>query len=600
MATAREMFDEGIKHLGMHPLVRVTANAQEAARCFSEASRLDPMMCDAWLGLAYASGSDHVNLGAAHAQARHMYRETRRLEIQDGYLSPAVHTPVGSTLRIVNQAALAAGYAGLLISDGRYDDAEKVLLTIKDQADVDITAMTAMLHARTLRWSDVITTIDNGRRAASVDKAAVVDALAAQACAQLGQHPRALEFAKFAAEHGDPSTCGIAALTAGFASRSMNRQDDAKAWFEKATDANGALLAEAVAALADDTYGLVTISASTIEARANKWDASSGPSQEEMDRNRIRAGDPEMLARGKERMAKMIGLAPVKQRYEQLERAQAYDLSMLEAGGEIGELESMNMRYVGPPGTAKTTVGRNGGEIWAGMGILSSSKVWEVSRPDLVGGVIGETEAKTLACLEKARGATLFVDEAPELYRPHLERDFGRQAMDVMMKWTEDNRRGTMILLGGYKGPMDLMLDHNPGFASRFPIELEFFSYTADEMLGIAHQIATDNSRVILSKDSGDFFHALSDRLYNDHENENPTGWEPRRLIDIAANGRFARMVVAESAILMKDRVMSSGSIDFRDPEKREQARTVTIDEMYAAARTTLRTQKLDPKLADF
>lgn len=599
MATAREMFDEGIKHLGMHPLVRVTANAQEAARCFSEASRLDPMMCDAWLGLAYASGSDHVNLGAAHAQARHMYRETRRLEIQDGYLSPAVHTPVGSTLRIVNQAALAAGYAGLLISDGRYDDAEKVLLTITDQADVDITAMTAMLHAKTLRWSDVITTIDKGRRAASVDKAAVVDALAAQACAQLGQHPRALEFAKFAVEHGDPSTRGIAALTAGFASRSMNRQDEAKAWFEKATDANGALLAEAVAALDDDTYGLVTISASTIEARANKWDATSGPSQEELDRNRLRAGDPEMLARGKAKMAKMIGLKPVKQRYEQLERAQAFDLGMLDAGEEIGELESINMRYVGPPGTAKTSVARNSGEIWAGLGILASSKVWEVSRPDLVGGHIGETGPMTIAWLEKARRATLFIDEAPELYKPNLDRDFGREAMDAIMKWTEDNR-GTQITLAGYKGPMHLMLDSNPGFASRFPNEVEFFSYTADEMLEIAEQIATERSRVILSKDSCDFFHALSDRLYNDHENENPTGWEPRRLIDIAANGRFARMVVAESAILTKDRGMAAGPIDFRDPEQRDKARTVKIDEMFAAARTTLRTQKLDPKLADF
>ncbi|GAB7146364.1 AAA family ATPase [Mycobacterium riyadhense] len=121
------------------------------------------------------------------------------------------------------------------------------------------------------------------------------------------------------------------------------------------------------------------------------------------------------------------------------------------------------MTVVGPPGTAKTSIARLICEMYFGLGILESPEFIEVSQKQLVGAVIDETEAKTSAVLESARGRALFIDEAPELYKPDLERDFGHIELNTMMKFAEDHRGDTMIALAGYAAPMNLMLAANPG-----------------------------------------------------------------------------------------------------------------------------------------
>ena len=129
--------------------------------------------------------------------------------------------------------------------------------------------------------------------------------------------------------------------------------------------------------------------------------------------------------------------------------------------------------------------------MYFGLGILESPEFIEVSRKDLVGAHIGDTEAKTSMVLESARGRALFVDEAPELYIADNERDFGRIALDTIMKFAEDHRHDTMIAMAGYATPNEqAMFGANPGLRSRFPFQLEFPSCEPQDPVEIAQLFA--------------------------------------------------------------------------------------------------------------
>lgn len=132
---------------------------------------------------------------------------------------------------------------------------------------------------------------------------------------------------------------------------------------------------------------------------------------------------------------------------------------MAERGVQIGERDTLHMTLVGPPGTAKTSIARLICEMYFGLGILESPEFIEVSRKDLVDEHIGGTEKKTSAILQAAKGCALFIDEAPELYKPDNERDFGHIAVDVIMKWAEDHRHDTMIAMAGYASPMNRLFE---------------------------------------------------------------------------------------------------------------------------------------------
>ncbi|MBE5453052.1 type VII secretion AAA-ATPase EccA [Mycobacteroides abscessus] len=598
MTTASTKFAEGLRYLGLLPGVPTGRNdVAAAASCFREATRIDPTMCDAWLGLAYAQGSTAEILGAAHTNARNMYREVRSLEVPDSRLAPIVRTPIGGKLTITSKTALAAGYAGLLVSDRRFDEAEKLLTELHQPEDTHVTLISTILYAVTERWPDVLTAVDNGRRSADVTVAATVDALTAQAAAKLGQFGRAVEHAEFAYLHGDPATKGTAALTAGLALRSLSQPDKATEWLTKAA-ATGTS-PEATAALENSNYVLTTVTEDVIEARTDRWDPTSAPSVEELERELRRVGDPELLAEGEAELAAHVGLVVVKDRIEQLKTAQKFDLEMRAAGEPVGEIESLCMTFVGEPGTAKTSVAKATGKIFCGLGLLRFPTVYRVTRMNLVGEAIGQTAQRTGEWLERARGATLVVDEAHELWKPDTRNDFGVEALDTIMNFAEEHRRDIMIILAGYKLRIDAMLDANPGLRSRFPIQLEFPSYSAEEMLQISEVIAAVSSKAILDPSARGYLSAIFAELTSRHEDYNPYGGEPRLLVDRAANGRFVRMLLTEASIWMKNRTMSDALIDRSTPSGRRFARTMNEADLRCAAPVILKAQKVDPQIAD-
>ena len=154
----------------------------------------------------------------------------------------------------------------------------------------------------------------------------------------------------------------------------------------------------------------------------------------------------------------------------------------------IAEPLVLHMIFRGNPGTGKTTVARLVGRLFKEMGVLQKGHVIECERADLVGEYIGHTAQKTREQLKKALGGVLFIDEAYSLARGG-EKDFGKEAIDALVKSMEDNKDNLVLILAGYSNEMEWFLRTNPGLRSRFPIHIDFPDYTLDELLAIGNSM---------------------------------------------------------------------------------------------------------------
>jgi stage V sporulation protein K len=153
---------------------------------------------------------------------------------------------------------------------------------------------------------------------------------------------------------------------------------------------------------------------------------------------------------------------------------------------------TLHMVFKGNPGTGKTTVSRLLGRLFKGMGVLPQGHLVEVERADLVGEYIGHTAQRTREQIRKAMGGVLFVDEAYSLGRGG-EKDFGKEAIDCLVKGMEDYRNEFVLVLAGYRQEMDYFMRLNPGLNSRFPIQIDFPDYTIKELMEIAVIMATEH-----------------------------------------------------------------------------------------------------------
>jgi probable Rubsico expression protein CbbX len=144
------------------------------------------------------------------------------------------------------------------------------------------------------------------------------------------------------------------------------------------------------------------------------------------------------------------------------------------------------MCFTGNPGTGKTTVALRVAEILHRLGYIETARVVSVTRDDLVGQYVGHTAPKTKEVLKRASGGVLFIDEAYYLYRPENERDYGQEAIEMLLQVMESERSRLVVVLAGYRDRMDTFFRSNPGMSSRIAHHIDFPDYTADELMAIS------------------------------------------------------------------------------------------------------------------
>ena len=181
----------------------------------------------------------------------------------------------------------------------------------------------------------------------------------------------------------------------------------------------------------------------------------------------------------------LVGLAPVKTRIREIAALLLVD--RLRQRLELtSETPTLHMCFTGNPGTGKTTVAMRMADILHRLGYVRQGHLVAVTRDDLVGQYIGHTAPKTKEVLKKAMGGVLFIDEAYYLYRPENERDYGQEAIEILLQVMENQRDDLVVILAGYKSKMERFFQSNPGMRSRIAHHIDFPDYTEDELLAIA------------------------------------------------------------------------------------------------------------------
>lgn len=267
-----------------------------------------------------------------------------------------------------------------------------------------------------------------------------------------------------------------------------------------------------------------------------------------------RADIDEVLAQGRyqasgkkdedalERLQKLIGINGVKEQVNRFISLVELNHRREEQGMENSDF-TLHSLFLGNPGTGKTTVARIVGEVLYQKGIISQKKFIEVSRSDLVAGYIGQTAKKTREVLESALGGVLFIDEAYSLSQGS-ENDFGKEAIDEILKFMEDHRKDMVIIFAGYTKEMSAFLQMNSGLASRIPHTFDFEDYTPDEIVKIGllglHNAAYEVDEA-----------AYADLVKNNYS-----------LTSDHSNGRWVRNLNEELIMVMSERVAHAEDAD--------------------------------------
>lgn len=182
----------------------------------------------------------------------------------------------------------------------------------------------------------------------------------------------------------------------------------------------------------------------------------------------------------------LVGLAPVKARIKEVAALLLVQRLRKSLGLGLNSTSvGLHMSFTGSPGTGKTEVANRMADILFKLGYIRKGHLITVTRDDLVGQYIGHTAPKTKEVLKRAMGGVLFIDEAYYLYKPDNERDYGAEAIEILLQVMENQREDLVVIFAGYKDRMDSFYESNPGLASRVANHIDFPDYTSDELLKI-------------------------------------------------------------------------------------------------------------------
>jgi probable Rubsico expression protein CbbX len=268
----------------------------------------------------------------------------------------------------------------------------------------------------------------------------------------------------------------------------------------------------------------------------------------------------------------LIGLAPVKQRIREIAALLLVD-RVRQRFGLTARAPTLHMSFTGNPGTGKTTVATRMSQILHKLGYVRRGHLVAVTRDDLVGQYIGHTAPKTKEVLKKAMGGVLFIDEAYYLYRQENERDYGQEAIEILLQVMENNRDDLVVILAGYADKMDRFFHSNPGFRSRVAHHIDFPDYTDENLLAIGERMLAD----LNYKLSAEARRALSEYI------------PIRRGQSHFANARSIRNAIDRARLRQANRCFAAGDVELTldqlvtiEPEDIRQSRVFRQQESAA------------------
>lgn len=212
----------------------------------------------------------------------------------------------------------------------------------------------------------------------------------------------------------------------------------------------------------------------------------------------------------------LVGLKPVKTRIKEI-AALLLIARLREEQGLATERPTLHMSFTGQPGTGKTTVALRMAKILHHLGYVRRGHLVVATRDDLVGQYVGHTAPKTKEVIKRAMGGVLFIDEAYYLYRPENERDYGQEAIEMLLQAMENQREDLVVILAGYKDRMDTFFQANPGFHSRLGHHLHFPDYTLAELMSIAKLMVKQQNYQFDNASQQAFHEYLERRLQQPH-----------------------------------------------------------------------------------
>jgi probable Rubsico expression protein CbbX len=251
----------------------------------------------------------------------------------------------------------------------------------------------------------------------------------------------------------------------------------------------------------------------------------------------------------------LVALEPVKTRIHEI--ASLLVIDRLRHGfGIDSERPSLHMCFTGSPGTGKTTVAMRMAEILNRLGYLAKGHLITATRDDLVGQYIGHTAPKTRDVLKRATGGLLFIDEAYYLFKQDNERDYGAEAIEILLQVMENQRSDIVVVLAGYKDRMDMFFESNPGMQSRIAHHIDFPDYTIDELIAITERML-ETQHYNLSHEAADAFRELL---------------EKRMSMPRFANARSVRNALERCRLRQAGRLVAAGGTVRRDDLMRIEA----------------------------
>ena len=255
----------------------------------------------------------------------------------------------------------------------------------------------------------------------------------------------------------------------------------------------------------------------------------------------------------------LVGLASVKTRIREI-AALLLIARLREQANLTSSRPSLHMSFTGRPGTGKTTVALRMAAILHHLGYVRKGHLVVATRDDLVGQYVGHTAPKTKEVLKRAMGGVLFIDEAYYLYRPENERDYGQEAIEMLLQVMENQRDDLVIILAGYKDRMDIFFQSNPGFRSRIAHHLEFPDYSLEELITISRLMVEQQMYRFDDQSNQAFAEYLEQRVHQPHF---ANARSVRNALD-RIKLRQASRLVAQGGVIPTDELTRIDAADIR------------------------------------